>query len=441
MNGDETYYSEQADRKNQIIIGTPRISTNKACGTFRLLSDTVWYFDGITCKKTLFYEVEEKWGKYLVAGRSDPFVLALLELAMEKNCDISYEAPMSETLKYNLECYLIPVYSRKIRGFHKIRLLGSVINEAVPSEEVAGTGFSGGVDSFYTVLSHMDSEYSTKRVSHLMLAVNGAAQTGFLEELDQKWFREEMERFTPAAKELGLELIGVNSNVSLLSQHKKLLKGGDSIVTCSFVYALRGLFGTYYWASAYEADVLKFVGNDGGFMEPFSVPLMNVENLHFYHSGCEVSRLEKVEYIARNSVAQKFLTVCGDPVSCGCCFKCLRTMTELYSINKLDLFDKVFDVEGYKRILTSKLAREFTIDHPPFTTDILKSMKRNGVKVPIVVWIKKYIYFKPYYFLKKQLRNNKSLMRLWYLKGWSAKFGEGIKNKELIEARFQGKGK
>lgn len=425
--------------RNRMMIKKPVVSAVK--GHSRLSADTVWMYDGQTIEKEIFFEVEEKWGKYLVAERSDAFVLALLELAMEKNCDIEYEAPMTETLKYQLEKYLIAVYARKIQGFYAIKLIGPMTNEEIFSEGVAGTGFSAGVDSFYSVLSHLNSEYPSKKVTHLLLAVNGAALTGMTEELDQEWFQEEMTRFTPIAEELGTELIGVNSNISQITQFKNILKGGDSVVTSSFVHALRKLFGTYYWASAYEADVIGFVTSAPGYMEPFNVPLLSVEGLRFYHSGCEVSRVEKVEYIADNPLVQKALTVCGEPVSCGHCYKCLRTMAELYSIQKLDKFSGIFDIEKYKKHFSSKLARELALDHPPFTTDIVKSMKKHGVPIPISVYIRKELVYKPYFFLKKKLRNNHFLMHLYYEKGWSVKMGEGKKHEGFIAARMAGKDK
>lgn len=425
--------------KNRIVIGYPRIVCSET--TARVEADTVWNFEKQKIEKTLFYEVDQKWKQYLTVELSDSFVLALLELAMEKDCDIQYEAPMSETLKYQLERYLIPVYSRKINVFKSIKLIGPVTNAKIETKGAVGTGFSGGVDSFYSVLSHFKDEYTSKKVTHLLLAVNGAAMTGMTEELDQKWFEEEVKRFEPIVSELGLEFIGINSNISLIIPYKTILKGGDSIVTLSFVHILRKLFGTYYWASTYEADVLSFNDWDGGFMEPFSVPLMNVEGLHFYHSGCEVSRVEKVEYIADYPSVQKALTVCGQPVNCGRCVKCLRTMSELYSIGKLDKFRSVFDVEDYKRHFTTKLARELAIDHPPFTTDIVKSMKKNGIHIPIMVYLKKYLYFMPYYFFKKKLRNNIFLMKLYYGYGLDERLGEGKHSPELIKARFEKKGK
>ncbi len=424
---------------NYIKIETPYISESE--GHMRLSADTAWCFDGQVINKTLFFETEKKWGKYLTHDRSDAFVLALLELAMEKKCDIEYQAPLSETLKYQLEQYLITVYSKKLKGLFPVKLTGKTTGEVPESAGVAGTGFSGGVDSFYSVLSHLDSEYPSKRVTHVLLAVNGAALTGMSEAIDQRWFADLKYKFSPITKELGVEFVCVNSNISLLNQYKKTLKGGDYVVTSSFVHALRKLFGTYYWASTYEADILEFSNEDAGFMEPFAVPLTSVEGLRFYHSGCEVNRIEKVAYIADHPVVQKSLTVCGESENCGYCVKCLRTMTELYSLNKLEKFGTVFDVEEYKTHLSSKIARELSVDHPPFTTDILMSMKRNHVHVPAATYFKKIFVFTPYYFLKKKLRNNKAFMKLWYEKGWSKRLGEGQRGGDVMKARMEGKGK
>lgn len=427
---------------SKIKISSPRIDKkNSEDGSIliRMEADTVWDFDGDIIEKTLFYEVDKKWGKYFTPELSDSFVLALVDFAMEKKADIEYEAPMTEDMRYQLERYLIPIYDRKIKTFHSIRLSGPVTTWKPESEGVTGTGFSGGVDSFYSVLSHQKDVQDSKKVTHLLLAVNGAADTGVSEEMDKKWLKEEVSQFRPAAEKMGLEFIAVNSNVSLLDNYRKHLKGGGSVRTGSFVHALRKLFGTYYWASAYEADVIEFVDWDGGFMEAFNVPLLSVDGLRFYHSGCEVNRVEKVEYIADNSVVQKTLTVCGHTVSCGHCVKCLRTMAELNSVGKIDEFESVFDIEDFHKHYTSKLAREFSIDHPPFTTDIKKSMKQHGVKMPLSVPLKVVFIFRPYYFLKKCLRNNRFLMNLWYNKGLAEKMGEGIPEPELAKARFEGK--
>lgn len=424
--------------KNSIIIGMPRIIKGKG-NTIRLEAEISWNVDGEEIKETIYYEVEKKWEEYLTSEFSDPFVLAMLEVGFENGLDIYYEAPMTEDLKYQLETYVIPVFVRNIKTLKSFKLAGPTKESYIHTENVAGTGFSAGVDSFYSVLKHLNSPYQSKRVTHLLLTVNGAAQTGINAEIDQAWFLEEMELFSKLASELNLELIGVNSNISLLNRYRKMFKGGDGIVTCSFVHALRKLFGTYYWASTYEAKVLEFRTDDPGYMEPFYLPYLSVNGLKFYHSGCEVNRMEKVEFIADNPVVQKGLTVCGYTNSCGKCPKCTRTMAELFSIGKLEKFSTIFpDTELYQKNLGKNLAREFAQDHAPFTTEIVDSFKKNGQAIPITTYLWKWLWFKPLFFFKKKFKMNKLIIKLYYEKGWSNRIGEGMPPDYVVNARISG---
>ena len=217
-------------------FGVPYITDNE--GRARLCVDTVWEIDGKKYDHVFFYEVEKEWGKYFVTEKSDAFVLAFLEIAMEHGLDLEFEAPISEELKYQLERYLIPVYAQHFEMLHEIRLSGPVTTDVIPSENVTGTGFSGGVDSFYTVLSHLHTEMPGKNVTHVVLAVNGAAITGMTEEIDEAWYREEMDRFAPATEKLGVKLIGIRSNTTILNSYKQFLPGGDAIVTSAFATCL-----------------------------------------------------------------------------------------------------------------------------------------------------------------------------------------------------------
>lgn len=365
----------------------------------------------------LYFEVEEKWGKYLVTEYSDPFILAVLERAMKNKWNIKFEQPMSEDLYYGLTTYTIPIYAKNIKIFNEINLIGDTTNFLVNSENAVGTGFSAGVDSFYTVLKHLSNEVpSSKKLTHLVLTLNGAASTGKTKELDEFWFENSIKRLKPYAKEMNLELIGIKGNIDLFYKDDKCFRG-DTIVTGSFIHALRKLFSTYYWASAYPAEIFGFPDlEDAGFWENIAVSYVSVEGLRFYHSGSETTRIGKVKYISSNSIAQKGLIVCGraDAKNCGRCEKCLRTMSELNAIGKLNLFNKTFPVNDYKKNYTSRLADEFAIDHPPFTTDIKKEMRSNGKNISIVIYIKYICYYVPFYFLKNYLKDIKWLRRIYY---------------------------
>ena len=422
---------------NHIKIGSVYLKEND--NYVKLCADISSNLDGIEVDKTYFYEVEKKWRKYLVTETSDAFVVGLINLAMDYNANIEFTVPISEDLKYQLETYYIPVMANHYSFKSLIRLIGNCIIPDFDTQNAVGTGFSGGVDSFYSVLKHLESSYASKKLTHVILAVNGAAGTGMTKNMDKEWYDEECHRFKPIVEEMGLEFVGINSNMVEFQQRLKAMKGGSLIVTAGFVFALNKLFSTYYWASTYGASVMKFDMEDPGFFEPFTVPLVTTSKLRFYHSGSETNRIGKVKYIADNKFAQKTLTVCGNTNNCGICFKCLRTMAELYAIGKLDNFSEVFPVAEYKKHLSSRFARELAVDHPPFTTEIMDELKRNGIKIPLSIYAKKQFLYKPYYFLKSRLRKNKLAMKIYYGYGWDNKYEGVTHSQEYIEARMDGR--
>lgn len=392
-------------------------------------------------KKQLYFEVDKKWEKYLVTEYSDPFVLAVIKKAMKHSWDIHFEQPMSESLHYNLTSYMIPVYARNFEMFHEIDLLGDVTDYIVPSENRAGTGFSAGVDSFYSVLKHLNNEkYPNMNVTHLLLAVNGSASTGVSEELDKEWLESSEKKFRPYAEEMGLELITIASNVDLIYVNDQALFG-EVIITSAFIYTLRKLFSIYYWASTYPAEILGFDKKDAGWTEPLSTKYISIQDLEIYHCGSETNRVGKVEFIADFPIVQKGLTVCGEveAINCGSCVKCLRTMAELTAVKKLDLFHESFPVEFYKKHFISKLAEEIAIDHPPFTTDILDAMKANGIKIPFIVYPLAYLWYKPIRILRGKLKHITFLRKLYYKFDLDLKLGGRKQSEKERERKLNGK--
>lgn len=427
-----------------VHIGAPYISShtdNDGKEYTRLSADIEWIKGSKVKKDNLYYEVETCWGKYFVTELCDNFVLSLLEVSMEKGYSIHHDAPMSEDLRYNLERYLIPIFSQKFSMLNPINIEGPISTEKVDSERAVGTGFSGGVDSFYTVLTHMKNDPGSKKLSHLVLAVNGGAMTGFDESIDHEWFNQEMERFAPIAEKLNLNLVGIRSNVTKLNEGKTFSKGGDAMVTLAFIHSLRRLFGTYMWASAWPVEILKFDPEDGGSFEQFLVPLLSVDGLRVYLAGYETTRMGKEKFIADFPIVQNNLTVCGMPHNCGRCFKCLRTMSELYSIGKLEKFKNSFPVDDFLSHLSSRLAEEFAIDHPEFIVEIKREMRKNNIKIPFSVNLKKWMLYKPMHYFRRRLRHNRTLMKLFYKYGFDEKLNGVKQDERIIKKRLEGKGK
>lgn len=438
-----SFKNEKVSKRRGILyIGKSYIESlsksTKLCAEIKIKKDNNIETD------ILYFEVEKSWSKYLVTEYSDPFLLAVIKKAMKHGYDIECEGYISDDLYYNLVTYVIPIYARNINIFQEIKIKANTIKNNIISENAVGTGFSAGVDSFYTVLKHLSKDIPPeKKITHLVLALNGAASTGINKELDDIWFNNSMKKLEPYAKNLNLKLIGIKGNIDLFYQ-KDSCFNGEIIVTASFIHALRKLFSIYYWASAYPAEIFGFPNlGDAGFWENISVSYVSVEGLRFYHSGSETNRIGKVKYIADNEIAQNGLTVCGhsDAQNCGRCVKCLRTMAELNALRKLNLFKNAFPVDKYKENINSRLAEEFILDHEPFLSDIKYTMKKNRVKISNMVYFKAWFIYKPLYFFRKKLKHINSLRKIYYYFNLDEKIGGRKDSSEERKAKFDGLGK
>ncbi len=429
--------SEGKLHKGRIDIGEPYIK-DLGNGKTRLCAEVVVN----KVPQTLYFEVDNCWAKYLVSELSDPFVLGVIERAMKNSWDISFATPMSENLYYSLTTYLVPVYARYFDIFHEIDLSGNTTNDIPESEKRAGTGFSAGVDSFYSVLKHMgDEKCPDHNVTHLLLALNGAASTGVSEEIDAMWLKNSREKFQPYADELGLELVCMGGNIDLFYVGDRCLNG-DLVVTAAFVYAMQKLFGIYYWASAYQAEIFQ-MGASAARSDDANVGYLSTDAIWFYHSGCETNRIGKEKFIADYPIVQKGLTVCGEinTKNCGRCEKCLRTMAELNSIGRLDDFSQIFPVESYRKHFTRRLAEEMAIDHGEFKIDILCSMREHHVRIPVMAYVLAALVYRPLKFLEKHLKNKRWARRLYYKFNLDEKW-KGRKHTEEEKMRYmKGEGK
>ena len=109
---------------------------------------------------TVWYEVENEWAQYLCDERADAFVVAILPLAMAFGHDIKVEGkPLSERLYWQLEQIYIPALAKFSKYYRPIKINCSLDAKVFDSFAV-GTGFSDGVDSFFTFYNNFQK--STK---------------------------------------------------------------------------------------------------------------------------------------------------------------------------------------------------------------------------------------------------------------------------------------
>ncbi len=226
------------------------------------------------------------------------------------------------------------------------------IEKAVPAvktdirEQRVGLFFSGGVDSFYTLLRHCDE------ITDLIFV------QGFDVDIDNDDLREKtMTMVRDIGSHFGKRVIEVRTNLrlSFLEQYVGWgILGHGPALTC-VGHLLYPYFKRIYIAAsdAYK-DTLVFPWGS----HPLLDPLWSSETLEFVHDGCEADRVQKVALISECDKAMKSLRVCyqnrDGAYNCGRCVKCLITMINLYTVGALDrctTFDAGLDVREVSRLL------------------------------------------------------------------------------------------
>ncbi|MBC5825228.1 MAG: hypothetical protein GIX02_10465 [Candidatus Eremiobacteraeota bacterium] len=255
----------------------------------------------------------------------EPFVAAAFLPALTIASRFAVEAPMSARLLRNLQRITELFVCWEPERFHSVEI------DATPAERTAHSGrttagfFSGGVDSFYTLLKHRDE------ITHLIFV------TGFDIRLDDERLQADvLTAVRAAAAELGKPLIVVETN---------LRQCFDSFVSwpdhycgaaiASVALLLSPLFHTVYVAASAGYKVLVPFGS-----HPLLDPLWSTEAVQIIHDGCEASRFQKVGAIAQSEVVRKTLRVCwhntDGAYNCGSCLKCLHTMALLRAVGALE---------------------------------------------------------------------------------------------------------
>jgi hypothetical protein len=196
-----------------------------------------------------------------------------------------------------------------------------------PSNQHTGLFFSGGVDSFYSLLS------SEEQINDLVFV------HGFDSALaDQTRLEDARHHLSQIAAGTGRRLILLKTN---LREHP-LIRGMDWLkifggALASAAYTVPGIRRMMI-SSSYAVGFLIPCGS-----HPETDPLWSNEQLVFVHYGVNTIRLNKLIAIADHPLVMRHLRVCwknaGRPDNCCRCEKCMRTMLLLEARGKLTQFD------------------------------------------------------------------------------------------------------
>ena len=337
-------------------------------------------------------------GGYLTHERSDAFVTGLLYYAMIKDRDIVWETPCSEQLIFQMQTYLIPVYAQEMAFMHKIELRGPTTTDNLPCGNGVATGLSNGVDCEYTVQKFLSCEYPEYRLTHVLFT--DCFTTAYSEEYRKDFLKNYLEVIPKCAEELGLEFIfveyhpDIEFSIGIIDDKECgiMVDGGfHPLKYCSIAMALQKLIGKYYFSSGFSPSGFSFHEIDLSHCDIFTLPLISTDALRFYSSGMEVTRVEKAGLLGDWPYAQKHLQTCANrnDTNCGHCYKCIRTMAELYANGKLDYFGDVFPIDDFKSHLTKRLAYLLAKSQSGLVlcTEVIQKIKDEGIHIPTMSYV------------------------------------------------------
>lgn len=378
--------------------------------------------------KTLYYEVDAQYEKYLCTERSDAFLISLLQYAMFYGYDITWCSPVTERLIYQLKTMYIPVLAEVANDqFHSINLAGSLANRNIKKDiHCVATGASGGIDSFYTVMRHLTDIEESFKLTHLFYVAISNNVTS-LESL-RKEYENGNKTINKISKELNLPIITLFSNESEF-YYTGIVNGG-ALRYVGMVYALQKLFSIYYLSSGFKFVDMKIKKGDSHYYDLFNLFCVSTKSIQFYSTGGEVGRPEKTSYIEKFEVVKKYLHVCNfnDTQNCSKCDKCFRTMFSLYADGILENFQAVFDLKKfykYKRKYMIRMIYRKSI----YDNEIIKKFKVNNKDISLIILLEG-IAIRPFYLLWQKIQRNKILMKIFY----KAKLDYILYSKEMADS-------
>ncbi len=254
-----------------------------------------------------------------VSARADSFVVALLLVAMQNREDIEVQGAVSARLLAGLNHYQ-SLFARWFpERFRVIQVRASQIVESQPAlSSGVACAFSGGVDSFYTLLKLREQGELTHSLfmagfdMPLHLEASTRELTQSYEELMRDW---------------GIEFVSGSTNVRAFVDSVDWTNAHGPALLASALF-FQNVWSNFYVPSSYAEGAYPAWGT-----HPELDSLLSTESLQFIHHGAELNRVGKLRAITQCPESYSRLRVCWIQDiglrNCGCCEKCVRTMTAL----------------------------------------------------------------------------------------------------------------
>lgn len=326
-----------------MIIHIPKITYEDK--VICLTADIEWESEAVLSSnwlhylpKTLWYKVDKKYADS-VSKCSNAFLIPLVSVAMYYNENIEVRGEISEHLAYNLQEYQRILNFWNPEWFSIVSISYAAFSDTSTIHKKSGAvcSYSGGVDSSYTLYSHLPENEPLKdyQVTHTMY-IRGFETS----EEDRKTQEAKIKSYTELMDSLDINLVVTETNAREFQQFAAgsityYMTWGSVLAGSTML--LDNLVGRYYFSAdnTHDYPIILTINH-------VTLPLLSTEKLDISCHGASVSKLEKVKIISKWPKTYERLIVCFDNpnglTNCSQCVKCTLTMNLLDMNGTLDLY-------------------------------------------------------------------------------------------------------
>ena len=352
-----------------------------------------------SCKKapsienSIWVSVPKQYENFLTLDRYDSFLAALLYPAMAHGEDIEIEGIVSEKLWYNITEYVVHILLAYSPWLKKINISATkTTDNVIDSATHIGTGFSGGIDSFCTIYDKFVLETNPKFKIDTLVNLNVGNYYGKNPDETDTLFQHAYQRLSGFPNFVGLPYIPIHSSMAYIYKEKWNFQKVHLLNTIAGVLAMQNYFNKYYFASAFAYKELSVYTNTvadfdiAGFCDVYICQFLSTETLSIIPDGHQYTRAQKTERISHYSPTYDFLEVAPkDSMGKQDILrpKSIRVLTTLDTLDKLELYSKVFDLDKYKKNrfrIRCRLVLDYKKD--PFAADNIVFARLYGKKFP-----------------------------------------------------------
>ncbi len=256
-----------------------------------ILSVKIEYCDSIaSLPNQLWFSFPIEYEPYLTT-RSDPFAVALIQFSQYVGETLEVRGELSERLAYGLEQYGFVFHRWNPKWFDPPQLKFNHLVQPIPTNHrLTATAFSGGVDSFYTLMHHLPKyQPITSHQIQAGLLVHGMDIRFY----EADTFERVYATYQGMFKELGLQLLRARMNGFLFWEHRlrwEFVHGAPLIATA---LCLSEKISRFYIPATHSYENIISNGTS-----PLTDHWLSTETVEIIHHGSQQNRLGKLAEIA-----------------------------------------------------------------------------------------------------------------------------------------------